>query len=86
MVINEKIPVYKSVWMNKTKFFIIQIVPAIYFLLLTNFRKNIYKIIPTIFGQWNTEILLVLRVKTKQQLLIIFPESLSFSLISLIPE
>ena len=45
MVINEKKPVYKSVWMNKTKFFIIQIVPAIYFLLLTKFIKNIYKII-----------------------------------------
>ena len=45
MVINEKIPVYKSVRMNKTKFFIIQIVSAIYFLLLTKFIKNIYKII-----------------------------------------
>ena len=63
MVINKKIPVYKSVWMNKTKFFIIHIVPAIYFPLLIKFAKNIYKIIYiyTIFDQWNTEILLVLR-------------------------
>ena len=44
-VIKQKIPVYKSVWMNKTKFFIIHIVPAIYFLLITKFIKNIYKII-----------------------------------------
>ena len=45
MGINEKIPVYKSVCMKKTKFFIIQIVSAIYFLLLTKFTKNIHKII-----------------------------------------
>ena len=60
MVINQKMPVYKSVWMNKTKLFIIYIFPAIPFHLLTKFIENTYKII-LFFGQWNTKILLVLR-------------------------
>ena len=77
MVINQKIPVYKSVWMNKTKFFIIYIVQAIPFFLLTKFIENTYKII-LFFGQRNTKILLVLRQSSN--LLIIFPESLLFSL------
>ena len=66
MVINKKIPVYKSVWMNKTKFFIIHIVPAIYFLLLKIFVKLYYF--------WSMEHRNFTSVKTKQQLLIIFPD------------
>ena len=49
--------------MNKINFFNIYIVPAILSLLLKKIMKNIYKINLnyTIFGQRNTEILLVLR-------------------------
>ena len=40
MAINQKIPVYKSVSMNKTKFFYNIIVPCVPFLLLAKFIKN----------------------------------------------
>ena len=58
-VINKKLPVFKSVSVNKTNFFIIYLVPAILFLLFTKFIKNcLQKYI--IFGHRNTEILLII--------------------------
>ena len=80
--INQNIPVCKSVWMNKSKFFTIYIVPAIPILLLKKCIKIILKIIPFLVNG-TQKILLVLRQNSKKKfprVFIVFPEFFMISL------